>query len=81
MKPFFRSSWPDLDYLVDSLFEETLKEKLARGIYPVVIIATEEVNGPYWMPEKVEILEELVSGEPYRKLYGDHLYSLYVPEM
>ncbi len=81
MKPFFRSSWPDLDYLVDSLFEETLKEKLARGIYPVVIIATEEVNGPYWMPEKVEILEELVSGEPYRKLYGDHLYSLYVPEL
>ncbi len=80
MQPFFRSSWPDLDYLVDSLFVETLEEKLARGIYPVVIIATEEVNGPYWMPEKVEILEELVAREPYVKLYEDHLYSLYVPE-
>lgn len=80
MKPFFRSSWPDLDYLVDSLFEETLREKLAEGIYPVVVIATEEVNGPYWMPEKVEILEGLVAKEPYEKIYGDHLYSLYVPE-
>ncbi len=80
MKPFFRSSWPDLDYLVDSLFEETLKEKLSEGIYPVVVIATEEVNGPYWMPEKVEILERLVEKKPYVKVYGDHLYSLYVPE-
>lgn len=80
MKPFFRSSWPDLDYLTMELFEETLEEKLARGIYPVVVIATEEVNGAYWMPEKVEILEELVSEEPYEKLYEDHLYSLYVPK-
>ncbi len=80
MKPFFRSSWPDLDYLVDSLFEETLEEKLGNGIYPVVIIATEEVNGPYWMPEKVEMLEQLVAEEPYRKLYEDHLYRLYVPK-
>lgn len=80
MKPFFRSSWPDLDYLVDSLFEETLEEKLGQGIYPVVVIATEEVNGPYWMPEKVKLLEELVAKEPYKKLYEDHLYRLYVPE-
>lgn len=79
MKPFFRSSWPDLDYLVNSLFEETLTEKLDAGIYPVVVIATEEVNGAYWMPEKVERLRELVAEEPYVKLYEDHLYSLYVP--
>ena len=81
MQPFFRSSWPDLDYLVNSLFAETLEEKIGEGNYPVIVIATEEVNGPYWMPEKVEVLKELVSKEPYRKLYEDHLYSLYVPEI
>ena len=46
---------------------------------PVIVIATTEINGAYWVPEKIEILEELVQGELFETLYSDEWYSVYVP--
>lgn len=79
MKTFFDSAWADLDYLSMEEFHRVLEEKLAAGNAPVIVIATEEINGAYWVPEKIEILEELVYGEDYETLYSDRWYSVYVP--
>lgn len=79
MKTFFDSAWADLDYLSMTEFHRVLEEKLAAGNAPVIVIATEEINGAYWVPEKIEILEELVQGEVYATLYSDQWYSVYVP--
>ncbi|MGN0334359.1 MAG: glycosyltransferase family 39 protein [Lachnospiraceae bacterium] len=81
MKPFFDSAWADLDYLTMEEFHEVLQEKLAEGNVPVIVIATEKINGPYWVPEKIEYLEELVSSELYGTLYTDEWYSVYVPAL
>ena len=60
-------------------FNNVLDEKLAAGNVPVIVIATTEINGAYWVPEKIEILEELVQGELFETLYSDEWYSVYVP--
>lgn len=79
MKTFFDSAWSDLDYLSMKEFESVLEEKLAAGKAPVIVIGTEKINGSYWVPEKIEILEELVQGEGFETLYQDEWYSVYVP--
>lgn len=79
MKTFFDSAWSDLDYLSMDEFNTVLDEKMSDGNYPVVVIATTEINGAYWVPEKIEILEELVQTENYETIYSDQWYSVYVP--
>lgn len=79
MRTFFDSAWADLDYLSMEEFQEVLGEKLGNGNAPVIVIATEEINGAYWVPEKIEILEELVQTEEYDTLWSDQWYSVYVP--
>ena len=56
-----------------------LEEKLAAGNVPVVVIGTEKINGAYWAPHKVEILEELVQTELFDCIYSDEWYSVHVP--
>ena len=46
---------------------------------PVIVIGTTKINGPYWVPEKIEILEELVQGEMFTCIHSDEWYSVYVP--
>ena len=56
-----------------------LDTKISDGNVPVIVIATEEINGAYWVPEKIDILEELVQTDLYETLYQDEWYSVYVP--
>ena len=79
MKTFFDSAWSDLDYLSMEEFNTVLEEKISAGNVPVIVIATTKINGPYWVPEKIEILEELVKTELYETIYADEWYSVYVP--
>ncbi len=79
MKTFFDSAWSDLDYLSMEEFNSVLEEKLAAGNVPVIVIGTTKINGPYWVPEKIEILEELVQGELFTCIHSDEWYSVYVP--
>lgn len=79
MKTFFDSAWSDLDYLSMEEFNRVLDEKLSAGNVPVIVIATEKINGAYWVPEKIEILEELVQGDLFECIHSDEWYSVYVP--
>lgn len=79
MKTFFDSAWSDLDYLSMKEFNTVLDEKLAAGNVPVIVIATEEINGAYWVPEKIEILEQLVQTEMFETIHSDEWYSVYAP--
>ena len=79
MKTFFDSAWSDLDYLSMEEFNTVLDEKLAAGNVPVIVIATTNINGAYWVPEKIEILEELVQGELFECIHSDEWYSVYLP--
>ena len=79
MKTFFDSAWSDLDYLSMKEFNTVLDTKISDGNVPVIVIATEEINGAYWVPEKIDILEELVQTDLYETLYQDEWYSVYVP--
>lgn len=79
MKTFFDSAWADLDYLSLEEFHRVLEEKISRGGAPVIVIATTKINGAYWVPEKIEELEELVNTDLYETLYSDEWYSVYVP--
>ena len=79
MKTFFDSAWSDLDYLSMDEFNTVLETKLSEGNVPVIVIATEEINGPYWVPEKIEILEELVQTELFECIHSDEWYAVYVP--
>ena len=79
MKTFFDSAWSDLDYLSMEEFNTVLDEKLAAGNVPVIVIATEEINGAYWVPEKIEILEELVQTDMFEMIHSDEWYSVYAP--
>ena len=79
MKTFFDSAWSDLDYLSMEEFNTVLETKLSEGNVPVIVIATEKINGAYWVPEKIEILEELVATNLYETIHSDEWYSVYVP--
>ena len=79
MKTFFDSAWADLDYLSMEEFNTVLDRKISQGNVPVIVIATTKINGPYWMPEKIEILEELVQTDLYETIYTDEWYSVYAP--
>ena len=79
MKTFFDSAWSDLDYLSMDEFHTVLDTKLSVGNVPVIVIGTEKINGPYWVPEKIEILKELVQTEMFECIHSDEWYSVYVP--
>lgn len=79
MKTFFDSAWSDLDYLSMNEFNTVLEKKISEGNIPVIVIATEKINGAYWVPEKIEILEELVQTELFECIHSDEWYSVYVP--
>ncbi len=79
MKTFFDSAWSDLDYLSMEEFHTVLEEKLKKEEVPVIVIATTKINGAYWVPEKIEILKELVQTDRFTTLYSDEWYSVYVP--
>ena len=79
MKTFFDSAWSDLDYLSMEEFNTVLDTKLSEGNVPVIVIATTKINGAYWVPEKIAILEELVQTELYETIYIDEWYSVYAP--
>lgn len=79
MKTFYNCAWTDLDYLEMHEFNGVLEEKLEAGNEPVVVIGTEKINGPYWAPHKVEIIEELVYTDLYECIYEDEWYSVHVP--
>lgn len=79
MKTFFDSAWSDLDYLSMEEFQTVLDTKISEGNVPVIVIATTKINGAYWVPEKIEILEELVQTELYEIIYTDEWYSVYAP--
>ncbi len=79
MKTFFDSAWSDLDYLSMKEFETVLDTKISEGNVPVIVIATTKINGAYWVPEKIEILEELVKTDLYEIIYSDEWYSVYAP--
>ena len=79
MKTFFDSAWSDLDYLSMEEFNTVLDTKLSEGNVPVIVIGTTKINGPYWVPEKIEILEELVQTPLYKEIHADEWYSVYVP--
>lgn len=79
MKTFFDSAWSDLDYLSMEEFNTVLETKISEGNVPVIVIATEKINGAYWVPEKIEILEELVKTELFELIHSDEWYSVYVP--
>ena len=79
MKTFFNCAWTDLDYLMMEEFQSVLEDKLDVGSIPVVVIGTTKINGEYWEPYKVEILEELVQGELFDCIYSDEWYSVHVP--
>lgn len=80
MKTFFDSAWSDLDYLSMDEFHTVLEQKMNAGNFPVIVIATTEINGAYWVPEKIEILEELIQTEYYETIYSDRWYSVSVPK-
>lgn len=79
MKTFFDSAWSDLDYLSMEEFNTVLETKISEGNVPVIVIATEKINGAYWVPEKIEILEELVKTDLFETIYSDEWYSVYAP--
>ncbi len=79
MKTFFDSAWSDLDYLSMEEFHTVLEEKMSAGNFPVIVIATTKINGAYWVPEKIEILEKLVQTEKYETIYSDQWYRVSVP--
>ena len=79
MKTFYNCAWTDLDYLEMHEFNGVLEKKLEAGNAPVVVVGTEKINGPYWAPHKVKIIEELVHTDLYECIYEDEWYSVHVP--
>ena len=79
MKPFYDSSWPDLEYLPTSEFKEQLEKALAEGQAPVLLLGTVEESGMNWSPSRYAMIKELGESSAYRTLYVDELYTIYVP--
>ena len=79
MKPFYDSSWPDLEYLPMSEFKDQLENALADGQAPVLLLGTVEASGMNWSPSRYAMIRELGESSAYRTLYVDELYTIYVP--
>ena len=79
MKPFYDSSWPDLEYLPMREFKEQLENALADGQAPVLLLGTVEESGMNWSPSRYAMIKELGESSAYRTLYVDELYTIYVP--
>lgn len=81
MKPFFDSSWPDLEYLTMDRFNSQLTQGLAKGNYPVILLGdmAQDKSG-FWNKEKLKTAVELGESDLYTKLYEDEWYVIYVPK-
>jgi hypothetical protein len=81
MKPFFDSSWPDLEYLTMDRFQGQLAEGIQEGNYPVIVLGdmAQDQSG-FWNKEKLKIAVELGESDLYTKLYSDKWYVVYVPK-
>jgi hypothetical protein len=80
MKPFFDSSWPDLEYLTMDRFNSQLEKGIEEGNYPVIVLGdmNQDKSG-FWNMDKYEIAVSLGESEKYSKLYEDEWYVIYVP--
>lgn len=80
MKPFFDSSWPDLEYLTMDRFHTQLEQGIKEGDLPVIVLG--DMKGDksgFWNKEKYQIAVSLGESELYQKLYEDQWYVIYVP--
>lgn len=76
--PFFTSTWPDLMGL-ESL-QGQMEMKLEQDIYPVIVLADVYQTGEYRMPQKMEmVLDVIARTEKYKIAYEDEYYRIYVP--
>lgn len=81
MKPFFDSSWPDLEYLTMDRFKSQLDQGIKEGDYPVIVLGDMAGDGSgFWNKEKLKIAVELGESDLYTKLYADKWYVIYVPK-
>lgn len=81
MKPFFDSSWPDLEYLTMEHFNEELEKGISKGDYPVIVLGdmNQDKSG-FWNIEKYNRAVALGESDQYTKLYSDQWYVIYVPK-
>lgn len=80
MKPFFDSSWPDLEYLTMDRFHSQLEQGITEGNLPVIVLG--DMKGDksgFWNKEKYKIAVSLGESDLYKKLYEDQWYVIYVP--
>ncbi|MFA9376718.1 MAG: hypothetical protein ACERKZ_08185 [Lachnotalea sp.] len=82
MKPFFDSSWPDLEYLTMDRFNSQLAKGIEVGNYPVIVLGdmNQDKSG-FWNMEKYQAAIKLGESDLYTKLYADEWYVIYVPRM
>ncbi|WP_099469134.1 glycosyltransferase family protein [Konateibacter massiliensis] len=81
MKPFFDSSWADLEYLTMENFDSRLSEAVADKNLPVIVLADMEGDkSGFWNKDKYSTAVELGESENYTKLYEDRWYVIYVPK-
>ncbi|RDY31791.1 hypothetical protein [Lachnotalea glycerini] len=81
MKPFFDSSWPDLEYLTMDRFKDQLSEGMQKENYPVIVLGdmNQDKSG-FWNMDKYSIAVSLGESDKYTKLYEDKWYVIYVPK-
>ncbi|OYO90929.1 hypothetical protein CG709_12965, partial [Lachnotalea glycerini] len=77
MKPFFDSSWPDLEYLTMDRFKDQLSEGMQKENYPVIVLGdmNQDKSG-FWNMDKYSIAVSLGESDKYTKLYEDKWLSL-----
>lgn len=80
MKPFFDSSWPDLEYLTIDRFNSQLEQGIKDENLPVIVLGDMEGDmSGFWNKDKYNIAVSLGEGDKYTKLYEDQWYVVYVP--
>lgn len=81
MKPFFDSSWPDLEYLTMDRFNSQLAKGIEEGNFPIIVLGDmEQDKSGFWNMEKYKAALELGESDLYTKLYSDEWYVIYVPK-
>ncbi len=80
MEPFFNSSWPDLEYLSMTEFEEYIENAKETNEYPVIVMGdmAQDMSG-YWNMDKYYATLEFANCGAYEKLYEDKWYTVYIP--
>lgn len=82
MKPFFTTTWPDLDSFGYLKFKDQLERKRQQGILPVILIGQFE-GAEYRSQDKYDELMNFIRNNNYEKINQDGLiegvYDFYVP--